>query len=87
VWCLDPRTTDGYWLRTPEPMMAAVLLYLLFVVVAPRLMENRPPMDLKPLIIVYNFLLVAISGYMCLEVSVSHVDRSSGNCQSISVDF
>jgi len=66
---VDPRTVDGYWLRSPEPMAAVVLLYLLFVVVAPRLMENRPPMDLKPLIIIYNFVLVAISGYMCLEVA------------------
>ena len=66
---VDPRTSDGYWLRTPEPMVAVVLLYLLFVVVVPRLMENRPPMDLKPLIIAYNFILVAISGYMCVEVS------------------
>jgi len=49
-------------------MIAAVILYLVFVVVVPRLMENRPPMDLKTLIIVYNFILVGISGYMCLEV-------------------
>jgi len=48
--------------------MAAVLLYLVFVVVVPRLMENRPPMGLKPLIIAYNFILVGISGYMCVEV-------------------
>ena len=67
--CVDPRTSDGYWLRTPEPMMAAVVLYLVFVVVVPRLMENRPPMDLKPLIIIYNFILVGISGYMCIEVA------------------
>ena len=49
--------------------MAAVILYLVFVVVVPRLMENRPPMGLKPLIIAYNFILVGISGYMCVEVS------------------
>jgi len=66
---VDPRTVDGYWLRTPEPMMACVLLYLVFVVVVPRLMANRPPMDLKPLIILYNFVLVTISGYMCVEVA------------------
>jgi hypothetical protein len=65
----DPRTIDSYWLKTPEPMLAVVLLYLVFVVIAPRIMENRPPMDLKQLIIVYNFLLVIISGYMCFEVS------------------
>jgi len=52
-------------------MMAAVILYLVFVVVVPRIMENRPPMDLKPLIIAYNFILVGISGYMCLEVRLT----------------
>ena len=49
-------------------MLVVVLLYLAFVVIAPRVMENRPPMDLKQLIVVYNFVLVIISGYMCCEV-------------------
>lgn len=66
----DPRTIDSYWLKTPEPMLVVVLLYLAFVVIAPRIMENRPPMDLKQIIIVYNFLLVIISGYMCIEVGL-----------------
>lgn len=63
----DPRTQDSFLLTTPEPMVAIVLSYLAFVVIAPRIMENRPPMDLKKFIIVYNFMLVALSGYMCLE--------------------
>lgn len=65
---VDPRTQDRFLLQTPEPMLAIVLSYLAFVVIAPRVMENRPPMDLKKFIIVYNFALVAVSGYMCLEV-------------------
>lgn len=65
---VDPRTQDRFLLKTPEPMLAIVLSYLAFVVIAPRVMENRPPMDLKKFIIVYNFMLVALSGYMCLEV-------------------
>lgn len=64
----DPRTQDSFLLNTPEPMLAIVLAYLAFVVIAPRVMENRPPMDLKKFIIVYNFMLVVLSGYMCLEV-------------------
>ena len=57
-------------------MLAVVLLYLAFVVIAPRIMENRPPMDLKQLILVYNFVLVIISGYMCFEVSLFYYQDS-----------
>jgi elongation of very long chain fatty acids protein 4 len=63
----DPRTTDLFWLGTPEPALIIVVLYLAFVVIAPRVMASRPPMDLKRLIVVYNFAMVALSAYMCAE--------------------
>ena len=66
----DPRTIDRFLLRTPEPMLIIVLLYLAFVVIGPRVMENRPPMDLKKLIVAYNFVLVGLSGYMCAEAGL-----------------
>lgn len=70
----DPRTVNGFWLRTPEPMAIVVVLYLLFVFIAPRIMERRAPFDLKPLILIYNFALVFISGYMSLEVGSNPKD-------------
>lgn len=80
----DPRTIDSYWLKTPEPMLAVVLLYLAFVVIAPRIMENRPPMDLKALIVVYNFVLVVLSGYMCFEFFItSFLMGYSYTCQPV----
>jgi elongation of very long chain fatty acids protein 4 len=63
----DPRTRGSFLLGTPEPMLIIVLAYLAFVFIAPRLMERRPALDLKNLLIVYNFTLVAVSGYMCVE--------------------
>jgi elongation of very long chain fatty acids protein 4 len=63
----DPRTQNSFLLKTPEPMLIIVLLYLAFVFIAPRIMESRRPFDLKKFIIVYNFMLVALSGYMCVE--------------------
>lgn len=63
----DPRTRDSFLLQTPEPMLAVVLLYLAFVFIAPKFMESRPAFDLKRFIILYNFSLIFLSGYMCLE--------------------
>jgi len=63
----DPRTKEYFLLQTPEPMLIVVMSYLAFVFIAPRFMEHRPPMDLKKLIIVYNFFAIALSGYMCFE--------------------
>ena len=65
----DPRTKDSFLLTTPEPMVIIVVSYLAFVFIGPKVMENRQPFDLKKCILVYNFLLVALSGYMCVEVS------------------
>jgi elongation of very long chain fatty acids protein 4 len=47
-------------------MLAIVFAYLAFVFIAPRIMAHRAPFDLKRLIIVYNFALVGLSGYMSI---------------------
>lgn len=63
----DPRTTNLLWLRTPETALIIIAAYILFVWLAPRYMANRPAFNLKPLIIIYNFAMVALSAYMCTE--------------------
>jgi len=68
----DPRNTDWFWLRTPEPMLLVFAAYLMFVYVGPRLMANRQPLNMRALIIFYNFAMVALSAYMCAEVRVHH---------------
>lgn len=36
-------------------------------------MKNRPPVDIRVLLIVYNFFMVGLSAYMCYEVCVSRL--------------
>jgi elongation of very long chain fatty acids protein 4 len=80
----DPRTVDGFWLRTPEATLAVIFFYLLFVAFGPRWMERRAAMNLKPVIIVYNFIMVAVSAYMSVEffLTAFHMGYSYG-CQGV----
>jgi elongation of very long chain fatty acids protein 4 len=80
----DPRTTNGFWLRTPEPALAAMFLYLVFVIFGPKFMENRQPMNLKRFIIVYNFVMVIVSTYMSIEFFLtSFLMGYSYSCQGV----
>ena len=72
----DPRTTDWFWLRTPEPALLVIAAYLIFVVVGPRLMSSRAPLNIRGLVVVYNFAMIALSAYMCAEVRLYVSTRS-----------
>lgn len=66
----DPRTEDWFLMSSPLPQTIIILAYIYFVTsLGPRLMENRKAFDLKGILIVYNFGVVALSLYMCYEVS------------------
>ena len=63
------KRADGWFLMDDFlEVLAIVVAYLLFVGFAPRFMEKRKPFDLKWLIIPYNFFMVAVSGYITVEV-------------------
>ena len=50
-------------------VVAMVVLYLLMVKHGPAFMEKRKPLSLTPLLVIYNFALVILSGYVFYEVS------------------
>lgn len=55
----------------PSPVMqsAIIMAYIFFVMsLGPRIMENRKAFDLKGVLVVYNFSVVALSLYMSYEV-------------------
>lgn len=80
----DPRTNNKFLLETPEPALIIIASYLVFVVVAPKVMEKREPFNLRGLIIVYNFALVALSGYMAMEFFLtSYLLGYSYACQGV----
>ena len=70
VLCVpDPRVEDWLLMKTPVPIAAIFILYLIAVFWGPRLMARHPPLDLKYVIIIYNLGLVLLSMYMFFEVS------------------
>lgn len=57
-------------MSSPLPQTIIIAAYIYFVTsLGPRIMENRKAFDLKGVLIVYNFSVVALSLYMCYEVS------------------
>lgn len=73
--CLRPSLTDSrteQWplMSSPLPQTLIIAAYIYFVTsLGPRIMENRKAFDLKGVLIVYNFSVVALSLYMIYEVS------------------
>jgi hypothetical protein len=54
----------------PFPTLAICLSYAYFVkVLGPRTMENRKPMDLRAVLIVYNLVQVIFSVWLFYEVT------------------
>lgn len=66
----DSRTENWFLMSSPLPQTIIIAAYIYFVTsLGPRIMENRKAFDLKGILIVYNFSVVALSLYMCYEVS------------------
>uniref|UniRef100_A0A3Q2R328 Elongation of very long chain fatty acids protein 1 n=2 Tax=Fundulus heteroclitus TaxID=8078 RepID=A0A3Q2R328_FUNHE len=69
---IDPRIKEYPLMQSPVPMTAILLVYLFFILyLGPRIMANRKPFQLKEPMIVYNFLLVALSVYIVYEFLMS----------------
>ena len=56
---------------SPFPGFFLTVAYIFLVEYAlPKYMENREPYELRKVMMVYNFAMVALSGYVFFEVSV-----------------
>lgn len=67
----DKRTDPWLLVYSPVPVALIFLLYLCVVWLGPRLMKRRQPVDLRAVLIVYNFAMVGLSAYMFHEVCLS----------------
>lgn len=65
---LDKRTDNWLLVHSPVPIGCIFLCYLVIIWVGPKLMAKREPVNLKPVLIVYNFAMVCLSAYMFYEV-------------------
>lgn len=67
----DKRTDPWLLVYSPVPVALIFLVYLGVVWAGPRLMKHRQPVDIRAVLIVYNFSMVGLSAYMCYEFLVS----------------
>jgi hypothetical protein len=68
--CADPRVNDWLLMSSPFPTLAMCLSYAYFVkILGPRIMENRKALDLRRVLIVYNFVQVIFSAWLFYEVT------------------
>ena len=65
----DPRVKDWLWMHSPLPTLTIIFLYLMMVRYGPRLMKNRAPFEMKPVLLVFNTGVVAFYAYLVKEVS------------------
>lgn len=80
----DKRTDPWLLVYSPVPVALIFLVYLCAVWVGPRLMKHREPVDLKVVLIVYNFAMVGLSAYMFHEFLVtSWISNYSYLCQPV----
>ncbi|XP_070765731.1 ELOVL fatty acid elongase 8b [Enoplosus armatus] len=80
----DKRTDPWLLVYSPVPVTIIFLVYLCGVWLGPRLMKHRQPVDLKAVLIVYNFAMVCLSAYMFYEFLVtSWLSNYSYLCQPV----
>jgi len=65
---IDPRVQDWFLVYSPWPTISLCLGYLLMCYMGPRMMASRQPLELKPLLVLYNFAMVGLSVYIFMEV-------------------
>lgn len=66
---------------SPWPIILLCLGYLLMCLVGPKIMAKRQPFELKPVLVVYNFMMVGLSFYITIEV----MNREWKSCDSLAV--
>lgn len=74
LWTLsiaDKRTRGWLMVDSPVPTLGYTVLYLVMVLVGPRLMRDRQPFNLKKCMIAHNLMMTALNGYIAVELLVA----------------
>ncbi|XP_016128461.1 elongation of very long chain fatty acids protein 4-like isoform X2 [Sinocyclocheilus anshuiensis] len=67
----DKRTDPWLLIYSPVPIICMFLCYLGIIWIGPKLMKHTEPVNLKAVLIVYNFAMVGLSIYMFHEFLVT----------------
>lgn len=68
----DKKVDSWMLMSTPWPVLSIVIAYLLFVLkLGPKMMENREPFKIKPIMMVYNILQTIYNIFIVSEVFIT----------------
>ncbi|XP_046390264.1 elongation of very long chain fatty acids protein AAEL008004-like isoform X1 [Ischnura elegans] len=68
----DPRVRDWFLMSSPLPTLIICFTYVYLVkVLGPRIMGNRKPLELRRVLIGYNFFQVVFSTWLFYEIGMS----------------
>nr|CAH7714490.1 unnamed protein product [Callosobruchus chinensis] len=68
----DPRLKDAWVLGKPMQILAIAGIYLYFVKkLGPQLMENRKPLEIKKIIMVYDLVQVVLNAYVTWQAAIA----------------
>lgn len=67
----DPRTEHLFMMSNPLPTFIITVFYALIVCYGPKIMKDREPFKLTNILIVYNFAITILSGYLVYEFLMS----------------
>uniref|UniRef100_A0A0K8S4K6 Elongation of very long chain fatty acids protein n=2 Tax=Lygus hesperus TaxID=30085 RepID=A0A0K8S4K6_LYGHE len=84
----DKRIAHWPMMADPLPTVLIIIMYLLFVTkIGPKIMENREPLELKNVLIVYNFIQVCVSIWIVSQsVELYWNKYSFFSCENVEVD-
>lgn len=67
---LDPRVSDWPMMSSPLPTLGICMFYAYFSkVLGPKIMENRKPLNLRGVLVVYNLIQTIFSAWIFYEVN------------------
>jgi elongation of very long chain fatty acids protein 7 len=71
-------------MATPNATITICLLYVLFVLIGPKVMKNKKPFNINNILVAYNLFACLFSGYLFYEFLMSGwlMDYSLG-CQPV----
>ncbi|XP_015909961.1 very long chain fatty acid elongase AAEL008004 [Parasteatoda tepidariorum] len=81
----DSRVQNWLFMQGPAPTLSICLSYVLFVkYIGPFLMRNRAPLNIRWLMIFYNFAMVVISTYIFMELGfLGWFSKYNWKCQPV----
>ena len=65
----DPRVENWPLMASPWPTICTTMAYLLFVHWGPIFMADRKPLEIRPLILLYNAAVAGLNLYIGLELT------------------